>query len=100
MKYKTACTAGLAGIATTAAFGSVRLLNPTPNPDKTASVIFDWEIMASTGPTEWIEEDGGYVEVGGADDADIEDEPCGCPEGYSAPCYRRAIADSARWSYL
>ena len=96
MNSKAIIAAGVASLAASVSTASVILRNPY-YPDG-ASLAFDWDIKDTYGPTGWIEH-GGYVESVG-ESANIDDQSCGCPDGFTAPCYESAIASTADWTFF
>lgn len=85
----------IAALTSTTANAAVRLRNPLWSLSLPMNVAFEWQIHASSGPTPWSEY-GGYVE-GVEDYVDVDDQACGCPDGYTAPCYMVADASTASW---
>lgn len=64
--------------------------NPFP-----AALTFDWDIRSSTGSTGWLEAD--MIET--SDEyVELNDESCGCPDGFTPPCYQTPVGESMEWS--
>ena len=96
-KAKSIVLAGMAtlGPATVASGSSVVFWNEQW-PFFWASLQFDWELMDAYGTTGWTEVDSvEYVEAY----HEAWDVSCGCPTGYTPPCYWHASSGSAQWQY-
>ena len=89
-------TMGVLACGALPAHATVRLHNPYWDAFQLeVDVTFSWRINAGGEFTPWWESGGSESSVPAY--VDIENEGCGCPDGYSPPCYKVADEDTAQW---